>query len=148
MLKSDNVTIARPAVYPDAAGKVLVSDGTYEITAALNVHDQIIALCILPIGCMPLDFTVVIDGIDTSTGLKWTGGGIIAAETSVDKIMIAETTVGRSSTAGSARASLWPIEAPVTVETFFGIHLTDAPTTAAAGTIRGILTYRSAEYGV
>ena len=60
MLKSVNVAGARPAVYPDEAGKVLVSDGTYEITAALNVDEQTIALCSLPAGCVPLDFTLVV----------------------------------------------------------------------------------------
>jgi len=55
MLKSTNVAGARPAVYPDEAGKVLVSDGTYEITAALNVDEQNIALCSLPAGCITLD---------------------------------------------------------------------------------------------
>ena len=56
MLKSVNVAGAQPAVYPDEAGKVLVSDGTYEITAAQNVDEQTIALCSLPAGCVPIGF--------------------------------------------------------------------------------------------
>ena len=77
MLKSINVAGARPAVYPDEAGKVLVSDGTYEITAALNVDEQTIALCSLPAGCIPLDFTLIVDDLDSgSAAIVVDGGGI------------------------------------------------------------------------
>jgi hypothetical protein len=65
MLKSNNVNGSRPAVYPVEAGKVQVSDGTYVITTAQNVDEAVIALCILPPGCIPLDFTVISDDLDT-----------------------------------------------------------------------------------
>ena len=147
MLSSDNVTKQRPAVYPDEAGKVLVSDGTYEITVAQGVDEQVVALCILPARCIPLDFTVIIsDVIDASTGLVWDGGGINTAGTHIDQIMISASTVGRA--AGIARATLFPTVTPADTETYFGFHITTVPTTPGAGTIRGILTYRAEEYGV
>jgi hypothetical protein len=147
MLKSANVAGARPAVYPDEAGKVLVSDGSYEITAALNVDEQTIALCSLPAGCIPLDFTLIVDDLDSagSPAIVVDGGGINAAEDAVDQIMISASTVAQAG--GVARSTLFPMVAPVETETLFGMHITTAAGTAAAGTIRGILTYRAAEYG-
>jgi len=146
MLKSTNVAGARPAVYPDEAGKVLVSDGTYEITAALNVDEQTIALCSLPAGCIPLDFTLIVDDLDSgSAAIVVDGGGIASTEDSVDQIMISASTVAQAG--GVARSTLFPMVAPVETETLFGMHITTAAGTAAAGTIRGILTYRAAEYG-
>ena len=144
MLKSLNVAGSQPAVYPDEAGKVLVSDGTYEITAALNVDEAVIALCSLPAGCIPLDFTVVMDDLDSGTSLTWNGGGINAAGDDVDQVMISASTVGQA--AGIAWATLFPMVAPVETETLFGVHFT-AQTGGQAGTIRGILTYRATEYG-
>lgn len=146
MLKSINVAGARPAVYPDEAGKVLVSDGTYEITAALNVDEQTIALCSLPAGCVPLDFTLIVDDLDSGTpAIVVDGGGISAAEDSVDRVMISASTVAQGG--GVARSTLFPMVAPVETETLFGVQITTAPGTAQAGTIRGILTYRAEEYG-
>ena len=146
MLKSANVAGARPAVYPDEAGKVLVSDGSYEITAALNVDEQTIALCSLPAGCIPLDFTLIVDDLDSGTpAIVVDGGGINAAEDAVDQIMVPASTVAQAG--GVARSTLFPMVAPVETETLFGMHITTAAGTAAAGTIRGILTYRAAEYG-
>jgi hypothetical protein len=146
MLKSENVAGKRPAVYPQEAGVVYVSDGSYEITVAQNIDEAVVALCLLPIGCVPLDFMVVIDDLDEAASLAWIGGGISAAEDDVDVIMIAsQTSVGQS--AGAARATLFPMVAPLAVDTYFGIHIQTAPGTAAAGTIRGVLTYRATEYG-
>lgn len=146
MYESDNVTKARPATYPHEAGAVYVSDGTFEITAAQLVDEIVVALCVLPIGCVPLDFIVIIDDLDDAASLAWIGGGIKSTEDDVDQIMIAsQTSVGQS--AGIARATLFPIVAPLTTETLFGIHVQTAAGTPAAGTIRGILTYRAEEYG-
>lgn len=146
MLKSDNVNGARPVVYPDEAGKVLVSDGTYEITAALNIDEQIIALCCLPAGCIPLDFTIIVDDLDTGTPAQvFNGGGINAAGDDLDAVMISGSTVAQGG--GVARSTLFPMVEPSTVEKLFGMMTKTAAATAAAGTIRGILTYRAAEYG-
>lgn len=146
MLKSTNVAGARPAVYPDEAGKVLVSDGTFEIAAAQNVDEAVVALCSLPAGCIPLDFTLIVDDLDSGTpAIVLNGGGISAAEDSVDRVMISASTVAQGG--GVARSTLFPMVAPVETETLFGIHITTAAGTAQAGTIRGILTYRAEEYG-
>jgi hypothetical protein len=146
MLKSANVAGAQPAVYPDEAGKVLVSDGIYEITAALNVDEQIVALCILPARCVPLDFTVVIDDIDNGgTAHVFNAGGINAAGDDLDYIMISGSTAGQAG--GVARAALFPDFTPQDTEKLFGIMTKTAAGTPAAGTIRAILSYRSEEYG-
>ena len=146
MLKSTNVAGARPAVYPDEAGEVLVSDGTYEITAAENVDEQVVALCSLPAGCIPLDFILIVDDLDgANPAIVVDGGGIAAAQDSVDKVMISASTVAQAG--GVARSTLFPIVTPADTEPLFGMHITTGPGTAQAGTIRGILTYRAEEYG-
>ena len=146
MLKSLNVAGAQPAVYPDEAGKVLVSDGTYEITAAQNVDEVVVALCSLPAGCIPIDFTLIVDDLDSGAALVFDGGGINAAGEHVDQIMIAASTVGQAG--GVARSTLFPVVVPAETETLFGLHVTTAGANGTAGTIRGILTYRATEYGV
>jgi len=147
MLESDNVAGARPAVYPVEAGKVYVSDGTFEITAAQNVDEAVIALCTLPIGCIPLDFTIVVDDLDTGgPTIVFDAGGINAAEDDIDQDYISGSTAAQGG--GVARSTLFPIIAPLTTEKLFGLHITTAATTPAAGTIRGILTYRATEYGI
>jgi len=147
MLESANVAGQRPAVYPAEVGKVFVSDGSYEITAAQNVDEAVVALCILPIGCIPLDFTVIVDDLDTGTpAIVFDAGGINDAGDDIDQDYISGSIVAQAG--GVSRATLFPIVAPLTAEKLFGIHITTGPGTAAAGTIRGILTYRATEYGV
>ena len=148
MLRSANVDGTRPAVYPEASGKLFVSDGSFEITAAQNVDEAVVALCILPPDCIPVDFTGVVDDLDSggTPAIVLDAGGINDAQDDIDQDYISGSTVGQGG--GCARATLFPIEAPLTAEKLFGIHITTAAATPAAGTIRGILTYRSATYGV
>jgi hypothetical protein len=148
MLKSENVKAVHPAVYPHEAGVVYVSDGVFEIAAVENVDESVIALCILPARCVPLDFVVIVDALDSDGTLVWDGGAIKADELEIDAsgIMIAASQVGRTGAPGTVRSVLFPIVAPSDSERLFGIHVT-ALTTGIAGTIRGILTYRSEEYG-
>lgn len=145
MYESLNVAGSRPPVYPVEAGKVYVSDGSFEITAAQNIDEIVVALCILPPGCIPVDFTVVLDDLDDAAALVWDGGGIKTTEDEVDQVMISASTVGQ--TAGIARSTLFPVVVPAETETLFGIHITTAAGTPKAGTMRGILTYRAVEYG-
>jgi hypothetical protein len=144
MYKSANVAGSQPAVTPDEAGKVLVSDGSFEITAAQNVDEIVVALCLLPAGCIPIDFTVIMDDLDSGASLTWNGGQIKSTEDDVDQVMISASTVGQS--AGIARATLFPVVAPSESDQLYGVHFT-AQTSGQAGTIRGILQYRAAEYG-
>lgn len=146
MIKSENVNGGRPAVSPAEAGLVHVSDGTLEITAAQNVDEAVFALCLLPAGCIPIDFTVISDDLDSgSAAIVVQGGGIAADGGSVNKKMIVDSTVAQGG--GVARATAFPIVAPETIDTLFGVHITTAAGTPAGGTLRGILTYRAEEYG-
>jgi hypothetical protein len=144
MYESDNVTKQRPAVYPAEAGVVHVSDGSIEMTTAQMIDEIVIALCVLPARCVALDFTVIMDDLDSAASLVWNGGGINAAEDDVDEVFISASQVGRA--AGIARSTLFPLVAPSDTEKLFGVHVT-ALTTGQAGTVRGILTYRAEEYG-
>jgi hypothetical protein len=141
ILKSDNVAGQRPAVYPVEQGKVYVSDGTYEITDTENVDEAVVALCILPPGGIPLDFTLIVDDLDSgSPAIVFNGGGIDEAATppEVDEVMISGSTAAQAG--GIARSTLFPMVAPVETEKLFGLHIKTAAGTAAGGTIRGILT--------
>lgn len=147
MLKSENVKAVHPAVYPHEAGVVYVSDGVFEITAAENVDEAVVALCILPARCVPLDFVVILDALDSGASLIWNGGAIVAAtEDDIDEVMISGSQVGRTGAPGTVRSALFPLVAPSDSERLFGVHFT-AQTGGIAGTLRGILTYRSEEYG-
>ena len=148
MLSSDNVAGKRPAVYPEACGKVYCSDGKFDITAAQNVDEVVVALCILPPGCIPLDFTIVVDDLDSggTPAIVFDAGGINDAQDDIDQDYISASTAAQAG--GVARATALPIVAPLTAEKLFGLHITTGAATAAAGKIRGILWYRAAEYGV
>lgn len=146
MLQSENVEVRRPAVYPQEAGVVYVSDGVFEITAAQNVDEIVIALCVLPARCVPLDFVVIVDALDSGASLVWNGGAIKSTDDDVDQVMISGSQVGRTGAPGTVRSTLFPIVTPSDSEILFGVHFT-AQTGGIAGTIRGILTYRSEEYG-
>lgn len=146
MIKSENVNGKRPAVSPCEAGAVYVSDGSYEISIAENALNAVIALCLLPAGCIPVDFTIISDDLDSAgPAIVVSGGGIAANEASVDKAMIVASTVAQGG--GVARATAFPIVAPLATDLLFGIQITTGATAAAGGTIRGILTYRAEEYG-
>lgn len=106
--KAANVDVYRPSVFPDEAGKVLVSDGTIEVTAAQIALNAVVGLCVLPAGCVPLDFILVEDDLDTGTALVQTVG---VKDPAADDLVastnfITSTTIGRAG--GMARAATFP----------------------------------------
>ncbi len=110
MLRSANVDGTRPAVYPVEAGKVQVSDGTYEMTAAQNVDEAVVALCTLPPGCIPLDFTVILDDLDSggTPAIVIDAGGINDAGDDIDQDYISGSNVARQAVwRGQPCSRLW-----------------------------------------
>lgn len=106
--KSANVEVYRPAVSPNEAGKVFCSDGTVAVTAAQIALNAVVGLCVLPAGCIPLDFILVESDLDTGTALVQSVG---VKDPAADDLIastnfITASTVGRSG--GSARATTFP----------------------------------------
>lgn len=151
-IKALNVNAMRPPVFPDEAGKLLVSDGTIEVTAAAEAINSTISLCVLPAGCVPVDFTLIADDLDAHADtptLTLSVGVLNAAENDLvaSTDLLTESTIGQGG--GSARASDLPAEViePHAADRLIAAKVIAASAVAAVGTLRGILTYRSEEYG-
>lgn len=149
-LLSLNVHKSRPPVMPDEAGKLLVSDGTIETTVAATAINSTIGLCVLPARCIPIDFILVSDELDTGSDLITMSVAILdSAGTDVVALtdFLTESTIGQGG--GSARATAFPAEVitPQDADRIVGVKVIAGANAGAIGTLRGILTYRSEEYG-
>jgi hypothetical protein len=149
-LQSLNVQKYRPPVMPDAAGKLLVSDGSIESTAAAAAINSTVGLCVLPARCVAVDFTLIADDIDTHADtptITLSAGVIASSDLQADTDLLTESTIGQGG--GSARATALPAEliTPHDADRVIGVKVIAGAAVAAAGTLRGILTYRSEEYG-
>ena len=150
-LLSLNVQKYRPPVMPDEAGKLLVSDGSIEVTVAGTAINSTIGLCVLPARCIPVDFTLVSDELDThgtseitlSVGVLDTAGTALLADTN----LLTENTLAQAG--GYARATAFPtaVITPSDADRVIAAFAVAGAATGAIGTLRGILTYRSEEYG-
>lgn len=109
---SDNVTKFRPDVAPWEAGKVHVSDGSIEAPESSLAVGGLIGLAVLPAKCIPLDFTLIVDDLDTGTALTQSVGVLNEAKDDLvaDTDMIVASTVGQGG--GVANAAAFPIIAP------------------------------------
>ncbi|MFZ4436807.1 MAG: hypothetical protein ACOYOS_00105 [Syntrophales bacterium] len=122
--KSEAVAGSRPAVYPAEAGKVIVADGRLEVTADQIAHDNLIGLVALPAGCIPLDFTLIVDDLDTGTALTLSCGLVNAGETDLetDMDMITDANLGQAG--GSLRATALPVVIPTQAERIVAVKVT------------------------
>ena len=135
-----------PAPLPQCAGEVVSVRAKLTVAAAGPAINDVGVMCLLPAECEPVDCTLITDGIDTSTGLTTSvsvlDDTLAAAVASTD--FITSSTIGRSSTAGVARASVAAgLELTATLlDRWIGVVFTAAPTTQAAGYVYLIFTYR------
>lgn len=103
---------SRPVVSPQEAGKVYVSDGVIELEAADMDAGDLIGLAVLPANCIPVDFDLFTDDLDTGTALAISVGVLnddqddLAAGT----LILTDSTVGRAG--GRAQAAVFPIVEP------------------------------------
>lgn len=106
--QSEAVSGSRPAVYPAAAGELLVADASIEATEAQLALNALLGLVILPAGCVPVDFTLIEDDLDTSTNLVQAVGVLNSTEDDLvaDTNFLTGSTIGR--TGGYARATAIP----------------------------------------
>lgn len=67
--KSEAISGARPPVVPAKAGTLIVADASIEVTVAQIALNALVGLMILPAGCVPIDFLLIEDDLDTGTTL-------------------------------------------------------------------------------
>lgn len=106
--QSEAVSGSRPAVYPAAAGELLVADASIEATEAQLALNALLGLVILPAGCVPVDFTLIEDDLDTSTNLVQAVGVLNSTEDDLvaNTNFLTGSTIGRAG--GFARATAIP----------------------------------------
>ena len=136
-----------------SAGEVHVSEGKYDLAAALVV-DDIVKLCKIPAGCIPIDARLEMDELDSgadalvgSLALMEPGGADIIA----DSELILANTLGQA--AGVARmdnldtARRLVLEVAVDNQRFLVYKVTTAPGTGAtSGRIKASILFRGKEY--
>ena len=137
-----------------SAGEVHVSEGKYDLAAALAL-DNIVKLCKIPAGCIPIDARLEMDDLDSdatpaligSLALMELGGADILA----DSELVKANTLGQA--AGVARmdnldtARRAVLEAAVEKQRFVVYKVTTAPATGAtSGRIKASVLFRGKEY--
>jgi hypothetical protein len=134
--KSHKVEDYDPAVYPDALGEVLVSDGIVEATIDQLDVNNLLGLCVLPAGCVPIDFILIEDALDTGTALVQDVGVLNALETGLTAStnFLTSTTVGQAG--GSARAEAIPdaLMVPDAADRIIAVQTTTGGVVAVAST--------------
>jgi len=144
---------SNPVASPHSAGEVYVSDGYYDLAAALVV-DNIVKLCRIPANCVPIDCMLDMDDLDSVAGLVGDlalmeeGGADVIA----DSQMILGSTLGQA--AGVARmdhltaAKRAVIKKAVDKPRLVVYKVTTAPATGEiTGRIYAAVFVRAAEYG-
>ena len=109
-LQSLNVQKYRPPVMPDCAGCLLVSDGSIEVTVVATAINSTIGLCVLPARCIPVDFILISDDLDSDGGpaIMLTAGVIVSSDLQASTSFLTEDTVAQAG--GSSRATAIPDE--------------------------------------
>jgi len=103
---------SRPVVSPQEAGKVYVSDGVIELEAADMDAGDLIGLAVLPANCIPVDFDLFADDLDTGTALAISVGVLNddQDDLTAGTLILTDSTVGRAG--GRAQAAAFPIVEP------------------------------------
>lgn len=140
-----------PGKSPHSAGEVYVSDGFIELATALEL-DDLVSLCILPPKCIPLDFVLETEDLDTGTTITLTAGLKTRAGTDLaaDHDFFVDSDVAQ---AGGIKAKEFVagsfdnlMAAPSQTDEFLvALKVTAAPTGGGVGRVRGKLTYRAQE---
>ena len=106
--KASKVDKYDPVVSPAAAGELMISDGHLEVTAEQLAVNNLLGLCVLPAGCIPVDFTLIEDQLDSATSLVQDVGVLATSEAALTAStnLLTGTTIGRAG--GYARATALP----------------------------------------
>ena len=135
-----------------SAGEVHVSEGKYDLAAAL-VDDNVVKLCRVPPGCIPIDCRLEMDDLDDGAALV---GSLMLMEEGgaaplTNSELIKDSTLGQAG--GVARMDALDtnrravLEKAVDKNRFVVFHVTTPPGTGAtSGRIKASVLYRAAEY--
>jgi len=137
---------------PHSAGELYVSSGEAYVDVSLAASD-IIGLCVLPKGCVPVDFILKTDDLDTHSSTTITISVGIAKIARSDLYAGTDfiTTTSAAKAGGIARPNagdeyLQNIKAK-NVDRIIAAKVAVAAATKQAGYIRGDLMFRAAESG-
>lgn len=140
-----------PGKSPHSAGEVYVSDGYIDLATALEL-DDLVQLCILPPKCIPLDFVLESEDLDTGTTITLTAALMLRSGSDIltNYDFFVDSDVGQ---AGGIKAKEWVAASfdnlraaySQTVEAIVALKVTAAPTGGGVGGVRGRLTYRAQE---
>lgn len=144
-LTAKAATAQQPSVTPDAAGEVYAVRGSIDLAAALGLGD-VIEMVKLPAGCVPVDFIIDTDDLDSG------GAPALAMSVGLTAGTVAELraagAVGQAAGLVRMDSVLAPRVAATNADRTVGLKVTTAPATGAtSGTIGLTLLYRAAHYG-
>ena len=134
----------QPSITPDAAGEVYAVRGSIALAAALALND-VIEMVKLPADCVPVDFTIDTDDLDSDASPALALSVGFTAGTAAE--FRAAAAVGQAAGVVRMDSVLAPRVAPTTADRTVGLKVTTAPATGATtGTIGFTLFYRAARY--
>ena len=150
-------TVARiPALSPNAAGDIKSATGEFIVPTGLAVTD-VIEFGILPGGCLPVDFTLVTEDLDTDGSptvilsggiLSGTPGDVNNARTCGADFLSASN-VGQAGGIARANVGTGFLATPSVSDRGFGVSLTTGAATLAVGAkMRATLFFQPAPYGI
>jgi hypothetical protein len=143
----------KPAIAPQSAGELYISEGTVSFPATLAA-DDIAKVCYLPANCIPVDVTVHTEELDShgTDTLTYSIGLLNDDEDGlvVGSIMLSGATaeVGKTLRGSNVNEAFTTITRDLTTDRVVAVEITDDPATGAAGKMRVIITYRASEWGV
>lgn len=148
---SDRLEVSKPVVAPQSAGEVYVNQGMKVIPATHDAAD-IVKLCNLPADCMPVDFKLALEELDSNgTDTLTFSVGILNAAGD-DLVSGTEFIVGAVSDADALHvpnSPNWLLGIDVSSsDRIVAMKITAAAATAAEGKAVGTLSYRASEWGV
>jgi hypothetical protein len=146
----ESSVISNPPPSPSKAGVAMVSSGEAHVDASLAKSDMI-GLCVLPKGCVPLDFALACTDLDGGASLAMSIGIAKTARSDLysSTTFIATTAVGQAGGIDKPDATdlvLRQIKAK-NVDRIIAAKITTVASTPAAGYIRGELIFKAAEQG-
>lgn len=127
------------------AGQVVAATGEYAVPVTLAAAD-IVALCILPADHVPVDFMLQSTDLDTNgtPTIAMTVAVLNADMTDVVATtdFITTSTVGQAGGVARADKVVGLQLAASNADRVIGVKVTTVAATKAAGTLKGVLTYR------
>lgn len=153
---SKNTASRVPALTPNASGDIMAATGEFIVPTGLAITD-VIEFGILPGGCLPVDFTLITDDMDSNgmptvimNGglLSGTPGDVNNARTCGADYLSASN-VGQAGGLARANVATGFLATPSVSDRGFGVVLTTGAATLVVGAkMRATLYFQAAPYGI